>query len=96
MTNKREPGYYWVKRKNGALEIAKYYSFTSAWELHGHISEYSDSYFDEIGSHITPEMRYTEEDMKQFANFCYNEELTNEINFTGKLNDWLKQKKNEK
>lgn len=82
MSEKREPGYYWVRIFTGWI-TAEYYG--NLWYLVGDEEGYRDADLLEIGHCITPEMKYTEKDMKNFAEFTRY--------VSDDLNDWLKQRK---
>lgn len=53
MSEKREPGYYWVKLK-GDWDIARLYPISSeeAWRVIGDEYTYTEAIFDEIGDRI--------------------------------------------
>lgn len=67
------------------------------WYRTGYESKYVDSELDEIGSRITPEMRYTEEDMIEFARFVwYNKDLKDTTKgLVHYIEEWLEQRKEE-
>lgn len=98
MTNKREPGYYWVKY-DGELMIAKYTkgSYDRCWTSELSRFPHGESNYEEIGSRITPEMKYTEEDMIEFARFVwYNKDLKDTTKgLVHYIEEWLEQRKEE-
>ena len=87
MSEQRQPGFYWVSTGFG-LFIAEYYN--GEWTSTQMKGSYTDHAFDEISQRITPSMRFTEEDMIEFAWYCQkngNGRLVHEI-----LENWIEQK----
>lgn len=85
----REYGYYWVQFMT-EWRTAEYYN--GLWYVIGRHESYSDSDFDEIGSRITPSMKYTEEDLRSYGRNCATERFESEDRFA----DWLKQRNTAK
>lgn len=84
MTNKRQPGYYWVLIDGEDEPVVAEWRFS--WLFHGHLAGYDDSDVDKVVSRITPEMKYTEADMIEWGQHCrrHNFEQMD-------LCEWLKQ-----
>lgn len=96
MTNKREPGYYWVKF-HGKYKIAEWKDLGSdffRWRMADTLSYWQDDAYDEIGSRISPEMKYTEEDMIEFGLHMLSRwDCTDNTTAKEDFDNWLKQRK---